>query len=169
LTSVTYQIEKSRDYLRKARANILNGDPRYKLLGFMLDRRVIWASGILLVGVAFFIESAGPFNWGVIVFFTVALLSTVVATYRNEQVLRSAARRKDILSARLDEDGLKVDSPGIESKFGWPACIRAVTYADGLLLIFEARAFWLPDDALTYGTPQEARALVPKSVLSSAP
>ena len=68
-----------------------------------------------------------------------------MAPYRNEQVLRSAASRKDILSAHLEEDGLTVVSSGNESEFGWPACLRAVTYADGLLLTFEARAFWLPE------------------------
>jgi hypothetical protein len=133
----------------------------------MLDRRFMWATRFLVVGGAFFIESAGPLNWAVIVFFAVALLSTVVVPYRNEQVLRSAARRKDILSARLDEEGLTIASSGNESKFGWPACIRAVTCADGLLLMFKARAFWLPDDALTNGTPHEVRALVSKSELSS--
>jgi hypothetical protein len=133
----------------------------------MLDRRVIWATRILLVGGAIFIASAGLFNAGVIVFFAVLLLSTVVAPYRNEQVLRSAARKKDLFSAHLSEDGLTVASSGNELKFGWPACI-AVTYADGLLLLFKARAFWLPDDALTNGTPQEARDLVSTSVLTSA-
>jgi hypothetical protein len=134
----------------------------------MLDRRVIWGTRFLLVGGAFFIAFAGLLNWGMIVLYSVLLLTSVVAPYRNEQVLRSAARRKDILSAQLDEDGLTVASSGNESKFGWPVCIGAVTYADGLLLMFEARAFWLPDDALTSGTPQEARDLVSKSALSTA-
>ena len=167
-SSITYRIEKSQDYLRRARASILDGHPKYKLVSFMLDRRVIWVTRFGLVGGAFFMGFSGLLNLSMIVFYSAALLITVVVPYRNEQVLRSAARRKDILSVHLEEDGLTVISSGNESEFRWPACIRAVEHADGLLLMFKARAFWLPDDALTNGTPQEARDLVSKSVSNSA-
>jgi hypothetical protein len=60
----------------------------------------------------------------------------------------------------MSPDGLVASGHHVQSKSAWAAYPRAVRYSDGILLLRAGVIRWLPDSALTLGSPDDATTLV---------
>ena len=59
----------------------------------------------------------------------------------------------------MSADGLVGSGRHVEGKWAWAAYPRAVRYPDGIMLLRTGVIRWLPDSALTVGSPVDATTL----------
>jgi hypothetical protein len=65
----------------------------------------------------------------------------------------------------INEDGVDIDGALGNSHLKWAAMLQSVVYPQGVLIrLSRISALWLPDHALTEGSPAEVRLLLAEHV-----
>jgi len=107
--------------------------------------------------------------WGLVAFLVplVFLMFSghLIDFWRMKRRFRKSPFRNDEAAITLTPDGLHTVSPKSESRQTWAVFTRARRFSDGFILFQGPGLFnWLPDAALTDGTPHEVDAMVRDNV-----
>jgi hypothetical protein len=106
---------------------------------------------------------------------TVALLGGVlVLSFIGEWVgRRSLAKARDkvrgkgtTVTVSMDDQEIGIENANGNSHLKWSAMLQPAIYADGVLIKFSRFSMvWLPDQALTEGSPDQVRKLLAENVM----
>ncbi len=164
----THRIILTEDYIAEAqRLSIAQN----RTLKFMYQTRwVQWVARAGMVG--FIIYSLMNHLESTAALFGLFLAISFWAEWFGRRALAKA--RKNVRAkgsttvVSMNEQGVDIDGALGNSHLKWPAMLQPAIYSQGVLIkVSRLVAFWLPDHALTEGSPADVRQLLAENVEKS--
>jgi len=157
----TYRFVVNGDYWRTERKRYERQRP------FALRRNIMPVLALLSLAFGFFMlwlqdnESASNLAPKVLgIAFLITFLLETLRVVTNLRIQKRLSKATSETLCTLSEEGVSIQQEIAQTKLAWSYYLRAVRYADGLLLMRGMTRLWLPDSALDGATPKEATDLV---------
>jgi hypothetical protein len=130
-----------------------------------------WLPRIVLIGMMIYFGVVN-FDWNLEAVFCIGLavsfLGDWLGRYRLAR-MRKRLRSDKPITVSMDENGVDVVAENSNSHSNWAGILPSLVYPHGVLLKFSRLSgIWLPDSALTEGSPDDVRKLLTENVKDSA-
>jgi hypothetical protein len=167
--SITYRIAVTEHYVMRAQQATLDRDAGSQLRA----RRKQWLRWAVRLGLAvLLVFMIRLHDWSGVALVALGLAGSFAAPLLAQRSLRKArqhaAQSPGELMISVDEQGIDAANSGARDRLPWSAFAGASVHPDGVLLNLQSRKwFWLPDAALTDGTPAQVRDLLDRALKGS--
>lgn len=164
----THQIVLTEEYIAEAQRLSIAQNKTLKFI--YANWWVRWLSRLVMVG--FIAYSLVNHNESTAAIFGAFLAISIWAEWFGRRSLAKARRnvraKGSTSVVSMDGDGVDIDGALGNSHLKWAAMFQPVVYPEGVSIRFSrVSALWLPDHALTEGSPADVRQLLAQNVDNS--